>query len=74
MAQEDTKLKARLNDAIKGFRGDVGIYVKHLKKGSTVSINADSIFPTASMVKVPLTIGVFNKIKLKKENFRITRN
>jgi beta-lactamase class A len=37
--------------------------VKHLKKGSTVSINADSIFPTASMVKVPLTIGVFNKIE-----------
>jgi beta-lactamase class A len=47
---------------IAGFKGDVGIYVKDLHTGKTVSINADSIFPTASMVKVPILIGIIDKL------------
>jgi beta-lactamase class A len=58
----DKTLTAKLNDLVDGFKGDVGIYVRHLKSGKTVAINADSLFPTASMIKVPITIGVFNKI------------
>jgi beta-lactamase class A len=34
-----------------------------LKTGKTVEINADTIFPTASMIKIPITIGVFDKIE-----------
>jgi beta-lactamase class A len=45
------------------FHGDIGIYVRHLSSGKTVMINADTIFPTASMIKVPITIGMFNKIE-----------
>lgn len=59
----DKKLAAKINQAIEGFQGDVGIYVKHLKKNKEVNINADSIFPTASVVKVPILVGVFQKIK-----------
>ncbi|MFC3562731.1 serine hydrolase [Pedobacter jamesrossensis] len=64
-AQEktDKKLQQKLNDLVKGFNGDVGIYVKNLKTGKVASINADTIFPTASMIKVPITCGVFNKIE-----------
>lgn len=64
-AQEkvDKKLQQKLNDLVKGFKGDVGIYVKNLKTGKVASINADTIFPTASMIKVPITCGVFNKIE-----------
>jgi beta-lactamase class A len=61
--QEDKKLKEKLQDLAKSVQGDVGIYVRHLKSGKTVSINADTIFPTASMIKLPLTIGVFNQIE-----------
>src|SRR5690606_39684100 len=46
-----------------GFNGDVGIYVKNLKNGKTAAINADTIFPTASMVKVPIMVGVMDKIE-----------
>jgi beta-lactamase class A len=60
---EDKKLKERLNALAQNFKGDVGIYVRHLKSGKTVSINADTLFPTASMIKVPITIGMFNKIE-----------
>jgi beta-lactamase class A len=52
-----------LTELAKGFNGDVGMYVKNLKTGKTASFNADTIFPTASMVKVPITCGIFNKIE-----------
>jgi beta-lactamase class A len=61
--KDDKKLKRELEALVTGFRGDVGIYVRHLKNGKTVSINADTLFPTASMIKVPITIGVFDKIE-----------
>jgi beta-lactamase class A len=59
----DSKLNAKLAEAIQGFNGDVGIYVKELKTGKTVTINADTIFPTASIVKVPILIGVMDKME-----------
>ncbi|KQR71374.1 serine hydrolase [Pedobacter sp. Leaf176] len=64
-AQEkiDKKLQLKLNELVKGFNGDVGIYVKNLKTGKTASVNADTIFPTASMIKVPITCGIFSKIE-----------
>ncbi|MES2418740.1 MAG: serine hydrolase [Bacteroidota bacterium] len=59
----DRKLNKILTELTKGFNGDVGIYVKSLKTGKVATFNADSIFPTASMVKVPITCGIFNKIE-----------
>ena len=59
----DKALQKKLEQAITGFNGDVGIYVKNLKNGKIAAINADSIFPTASMVKVPIMIGVMDKIE-----------
>jgi beta-lactamase class A len=56
------KLQLALETLTTGFKGDVGIYVKDLHTGKTVSINADSIFPTASMVKVPILIGIMDKL------------
>jgi beta-lactamase class A len=62
-AQTDTKLTAQLQDAVKDFKGDVGIYVKNLKTGKTAAINADTLFPTASMIKVSIQCGVMDKIE-----------
>ena len=59
----DNKLQKKLEEAIQGFNGDIGIYVKNLRTGKTVSINADTVFPTASIVKVPILIGVMDKIQ-----------
>lgn len=66
-AQKQEKVDAKLNKMIgelmKGFNGDVGVYVKSLKTGKVAAYNADTIFPTASMIKVPITCGVFDKIE-----------
>jgi beta-lactamase class A len=56
------KLQQQLDIITAGFKGEVGIYVKDLQTGKMASINADSIFPTASMVKVPILIGIMDKL------------
>lgn len=56
------KLQQGLETLTAGFKGDVGVYVKDLHTGKIASINADSIFPTASMVKVPILIGIMDKL------------
>ena len=59
----DKKLDSKLRVLIDSFHGTAGVYVRNLKTGREVAINADTIFPTASIVKVPILIGIFNKIQ-----------
>lgn len=58
----DQKLERQVAALIKDFRGDIGIYIKDLNRNRIVAINADSLFPTASIVKVPILIGVMDAI------------
>lgn len=58
----DKRLQQNISDAITGFNGDIGIYIKNLRTGKTVSINADTVFPTASIVKVPIMLGISHKL------------
>lgn len=59
----DKKLQKKVDEAIQGINGDIGIYVKNIRTGKTVSINADTVFPTASIVKIPILIGIMDKIQ-----------
>jgi beta-lactamase class A len=61
----DERLTKELHKLMKDFKGDAGIYVQNLRTGKVASINADTIFPTASMIKVPIMCGVFDKIEKK---------
>ena len=66
VAQQETQdftLENHLKNLIAEFRGDVGIYVKHLSTGTTVDINADSLYPTASLIKVPILLKIFDLIE-----------
>jgi len=63
LSQTDKKLTAKLQEAIKGFDGQVGIYVQNLKTGKTAAIDADTLFPTASMIKVSIQCGLMDKIE-----------
>lgn len=62
-SKPDKILTKKLQELVKDFKGDYGIYVRHLKTGRTVEINADSLFPTASMIKVPIMVGIFDRIE-----------
>ncbi len=66
----DNKLQKQLEAASQNFNGQIGIYVKNLKTGKTVNIASDTIFPSASTVKVPILLGVMQKLstgELKEE-------
>ena len=59
----DKKLQKEISELIKGYNGDIGIYIKDLKNGRTVLINGDTVFPTASIVKVSILVGIMDKIR-----------
>ena len=63
LAQTDKKLTAKLQEVVKGFDGQVGIYVQNLRTGKIATINADTLFPTASMIKVSIQCAVMDKIE-----------
>jgi len=65
----DEKLVKKLEAAIDGFNGDVGIYVRHLITNQRAAIRADELFPTASMIKVPTLVSIFKKIEEKDLNY-----
>lgn len=65
----DKKLLREIEETIKGFNGDIGIYIKNLKNNKIVAIHADTIFPTASMVKIPILIGIEDKISKEELNY-----
>jgi beta-lactamase class A len=58
----DPALQRELEALVRGFPGDVGIYVRHLRTGRTAAIHADSLFPTASMIKVPILLATFQAV------------
>lgn len=68
-AQTDSKLTRQLTDIVQQFHGQVGIYVQNLKTGKTVAINADTLFPTASMIKVSILCGLMDKIQKGELNY-----
>jgi beta-lactamase class A len=65
----DNQLESKLKEAVAGYNGGIGIYIKNLRTGKTVMINADTIFPTASIVKVPILVGIMDKIENKELHY-----
>jgi len=61
--KKDKKLQLQIEHLIKGFNGDIGVYIHDLKHNTFAAVNADTIFPTASIVKIPILTGIMDKIK-----------
>ena len=53
-----------LEKTSRAYNGRVGIYIKDLQTGKVWEYNPDSLFPSASLIKVPIMAAVFEKIKL----------
>src|SRR5450755_3619306 len=65
----DKELQKQIEDLVNGFHGTVGIYIHELKNDRVASFNADTVFPTASIVKIPILIGIMNRIQNKELEF-----
>ena len=51
-----------IRQLVENFRGDVGVYILDLESGADFSLNGDTLFPTASTIKIPIMIGLFDKM------------
>lgn len=58
------EMTADLQKSAASYRGHVGLYLKDLQTGRTWEYNPDRLFPSASLIKVPIMASVFEKIKL----------
>ncbi|MDD5130342.1 MAG: class A beta-lactamase-related serine hydrolase [Candidatus Omnitrophica bacterium] len=53
------RLQQRLSGQIRKFKGEVGIVVKDLRTGWEIAYNKDRLFPSASLVKMPIMAACF---------------
>ncbi len=60
--KRDHRLQKEVEALVEGFKGDVGVFIQSLRTGRTVEIRADTIFPSASIVKVPILLGIMHRI------------
>jgi beta-lactamase class A len=55
-------LARALNRETKHYKGSVGYIVKDLDSGDVVTWNADRVFPSASLIKVPIMVAAYNAV------------
>jgi len=65
----DQELQRQIEALVTGFHGTAGVYVHDLKKNRIAVYQADTLFPTASIVKIPIMIGIMSKIQNKQLDF-----
>ena len=58
----DEKLETALTEMTNDFKGVAGVYVYNSRTNKEAGVNADTIFPTASIVKLPILTAIFKKI------------
>ena len=59
----DKKLQAQIEELVKGFNSEIGVYVHDLKHNKVAMVNADTVFPTASIVKMSILTGIMDKLR-----------
>jgi beta-lactamase class A len=61
-APTSQSLEARLAPLAKAHKGKVAIAVKDLKTGQSYYLGADEVMPTASLIKLPVMIEVYQQV------------
>ncbi|TNE70285.1 serine hydrolase [bacterium] len=57
------QLEKELQTLISNFKGRAGVYVYHVERKEEIAIHADDVFTSASMVKVPIMVKIFDRIE-----------
>jgi beta-lactamase class A len=66
-APADTaRLHRTLDSLARGHHGVVGYAVKDLASGAALSLRGDETFPTASLIKVPILVTLFDLVQQRK--------
>jgi beta-lactamase class A len=60
--RQEPRVPDAVRQAMNGFRGEMGVAATNLDTGETIAIDADTRFPTASLIKVAVMVEVFHQI------------
>src|SRR6267143_2817771 len=60
------QLKSRLQNIRQGFPGDMAVYMKNLKTGEELALDADSIYETFSVIKIPIMAAALRQAEAGK--------
>jgi beta-lactamase class A len=68
------QLKSQLQNIRQGFPGDIAVYMKNLKTGEEIALDADSVYETFSVIKIAIMAEVLRQAEAGKfsSNDRIT--
>jgi beta-lactamase class A len=61
--QKSSKLQKRLEAIAANFNGTVGVAIQNIETGETARLNADELFPMASVYKIPIMVEVFQQVE-----------
>jgi beta-lactamase class A len=61
-SEKRSDLDARIRSLATGFQGELGLFAKRLRTGETIEWQADTRFPTASVIKLPIMVEAFEQI------------
>ncbi len=61
-------LEKKIQNLKNEYGGIIGVYAKNFFTGETISVNGDSLFPTASVIKLPILVELFYRIRNKEIN------
>jgi len=57
------QLKKEVKEKIKKFPGKVGLVIYETGTGKKIGINTDEVFESASLVKIPIMLEVYNRMR-----------
>ena len=63
-------LATKIETRVAKLDGEVGLYVHHLQKNQSILINADELFPAASMIKIPILASILDKVERDKLGYQ----
>lgn len=52
------RLERQIQSVIRSVNGEVGVAIKHIESGQELFINGDTLFPMASVFKIPILVEV----------------
>jgi beta-lactamase class A len=58
----EQSLQSELENVLQGFNGQAGVYVVSPGMKLETGVNADTLFPTASMIKVPILCTLWDQV------------
>jgi len=61
-SEKRSGVDARVQSLAAGLQGELGLFAKRLGTGETIEWQADTRFPTASVIKLPIMVEAFEQI------------